>query len=354
MSDKQTYTLPPEWHRQAFAQLTWPDETTDWRDVLPWAQQCFVDMARAIACREPLVIVAQSPEQVLGQLQAAHLQPETLDNIHLLACPLNDTWARDHAFLTTVDEAGHVRMSDFRFNGWGNKFDADKDNAINHTVFPQLSNLYQTLYGITTSYHAALDFVLEGGSIEVDGQGTLLTTRHCLLTPTRNTQMNEADIINRLKQEFGVEKVLMLNHGQLEGDDTDGHIDTLARFCPDNTIAYVACSDATDSHYLELKAMEAELRSFTNALGQPYTLVPLPMPSEIRDDEGERLPATYANFSVVNGAVLLPVYGQEENDREAVSQMRKAFPHHEIVPIDCRVLIRQHGSLHCSTMQYPM
>ena len=208
-----------------------------------------------------------------------------------------------------------------------------------------------TLFGTYTDH---LDFVLEGGSIESDGHGTLLTTSECLLSANRNDRLNRADIEERLKAFLHVERILWLDHGYLSGDDTDSHIDTLARFCPDQTIAYVKCEDRKDEHYEALARMEEQLRTFRTLQGTPYRLVALPMPEAIFDEDGQRLPATYANFLVVNGAVLMPTYHQPALDEQARKALQKAFPQHEVVGIDCRPLIRQHGSLHCCTMQFPV
>lgn len=239
---------------------------------------------------------------------------------------------------------------DFKFNGWGNKFEASKDNAINRNLFG--NNYFKGTYTDCNNY------VLEGGSIEVDAQGSLLTTESCLLTPTRNPQLNKADIEIKLKRFFNVSNILWLSHGHLEGDDTDGHIDTLARLCPQGKIAYVKCYDKGDSHYESLSLMEKELQSFRQPSGEPYELVPLPLPEPVyapadENENSERLPATYANYLIINNAVLLPVYNQPENDETAAKAIQRLFPRYEVVRIPCLPLLRQHGSLHCSTMQFP-
>ena len=191
---------------------------------------------------------------------------------------------------------------------------------------------------------------MEGGSLEINSHGQLLTTRYCLMNPNRNPQLSQADIEAQLEKHLGATQVWWLNHGDLEGDDTDAHVDTLARFCDDNTIAYVQCTDNADSHYQELSKMEQELQAL--AKQHQLKLVPLPMTPALFDDDGQRLPATYANFLIINGAVLLPVYGCD-TDALAISQMQQAFPNHDIVPINCLALTWQHGSLHCVTMQLP-
>jgi len=279
-------------------------------------------MARAIASREHLLIVGEGGYDL----------------------PSNDTWARDHGFLTLVDDQGHARLLDYRFNGWGEKFAAELDNALNRRLYD--------LGVLQGEYIDCLDFVLEGGSIESDGRGTIFTTTGCLLAPHRNQPLSQAAIEARLLKDFGARRVLWIDHGSLTGDDTDGHIDTLVRICPDDTILYVGCDDPDDEQYEELRLMEAQLHTFRTLEGQPYRLLKLPMPRPIYDD-GDRLPATYANFLVVNGAVLCPTYAQPDLDAEALSLIAQAFPGRDIVGIDCRSVIRQHGSLHCCTMQFP-
>ena len=335
--------LPPEWFPQSGAQLTWPHAGTDWHDMLPEVTDCYVRMAYEIASREPLLIVTPECKQVEALLREK-LPSAVFGKIQWAECPTDDTWARDHGFITLVGENG-PRLLDFQFNGWGGKFPASQDNRINRKLMEQ-----EILQG---EYADCLDFVLEGGAIESDGHGTVLTTSGCLLAPHRNEGLDRAGIEERLKAFFHAERVLWLDHGYLAGDDTDGHVDTLARFCPEQTIAYVKCEDRTDEHYEELARMEEQLRTFRTLQDEPYRLIPLPMPQAIYDEDGQRLPATYANFLVINGAVLMPTYGQAANDELARRALLKAFPQHEIVGIDCRPLIRQHGSLHCCTMQFP-
>ena len=342
-------TLPAEWAPQSAIQLTWPHEDTDWADMLPEVTTTYVHLAFEIARRQPLLIV--HPETtVLQTFLQSQLPEKVFQNITFLQCPTNDTWARDHAFLTIVGTEG-AELMDFRFNGWGGKFEATADNAIN-------SQLFETSH-LKGRYVNALDFELEGGAIESDGMGTVLTTEECLLNANRRREGDRIPLVDRMQVELflqdslGVERILWLKHGYLAGDDTDSHIDTLARLCPDNTIVYVQSRDENDEHHAALTAMESELRAFRTATGQPYRLIPVPMPDPIFDEEGERLPATYANFLIMNKAVLMPTYAQPVHDEAAQRALQTAFPHHEIVGIDCRSLIRQHGSLHCATMQYP-
>ena len=289
----------------------------------------YEEMAHEISKREALIIVA--PKTLTPVLSP--LTP------HLLPFTSNDTWARDHGFITVEEFDGTKVLLDFQFNGWGQKFAAELDNQINRQLYEQ-----ELVEG---RYESHLDFVLEGGSIESDGRGTVFTTRCCLMAPHRNQPLTQQQIDDRLKQYLGAERVVWLEHGSLIGDDTDGHIDTLVRICPDDTLLYTG----GDGDHPDLDDMERELQALRTLDGQPYRLLKLPLPRPIYDD-GDRLPATYANYLVVNGAVLVPTYNQPDLDQEAMRVVGLAYPDREIVGIDCRPVIRQHGSLHCCTMQY--
>ena len=335
----QSWRLPAEWEPQWGVQLTWPHAQTDWAPMLSEITATYEEMAREIAKRENLLIVAPEGEDLSALPTAACCQwdARTLNS--------NDTWARDHGFITLVDDEGHARLLDFQFNGWGKKFPAELDNALNRKLYDN---------GVFDGeYVDCLDFVLEGGSIESDGKGTIFTTTGCLMAPNRNQPMTKEEIEERLKRELHAERILWIDHGSLTGDDTDGHIDTLVRICPDDTLLYIGCDDTEDEQYEELRLMEEQLSTFRTLGGKPYHLRKLPMPRPIYDGD-DRLPATYANFLIVNGAVLCPTYGQPDLDAEALSIIGEVFPDREIVGIDCRSIIRQHGSLHCCTMQFPV
>lgn len=338
--EHRTTYLPAEWHRQSGIQLTWPHGETDWAFMLEEVQACFMELAVEISKREKLLIVTPEPEQVREQIR--HVA--TMENVRLVQCDTNDTWARDHGAITLI-ENGAPALQDFAFNGWGLKFPSDKDNLITRHLVESGA--------LRGRYVNRLSFVLEGGSIESDGLGTLLTTSECLLSPNRNGGMNRVEIEQELKSIFHLREVLWLDHGYLAGDDTDSHIDTLARLCPKGTITYVQCTDPADEHYEALRRMECQLQSFRQADETPYRLLALPMVDPVFF-EGERLPATYANFLVMNDAVLYPTYNQSHNDDRAAAVLQEAFPGYEIVGIDCSALIKQHGSLHCVTMQYPV
>ena len=297
------------------------------------------ELAREISKRERLIVVA--PEGAAP------------DMLHVI-CPTNDTWARDHGFITVEETSLTSHLSpltskvllDFKFNGWGEKFEATLDNAINRRLYD--------LGVVKGQYVDHLDFVLEGGSIESDGKGTIFTTTCCLMAPHRNQPLSQQEIEDRLKEYLGAERIVWINHGSLIGDDTDGHIDTLVRICPNDTILYTG----GDDDHPDLALMEEELVALRTLEGKPYRLLKLPLPRPIYDRgegqevRGERLPATYANYLVINGAVLVPTYAQPDLDAEAMRVVGEAYPDREIVGIDCRAVIKQHGSLHCCTMQY--
>lgn len=326
MQNKLHYRLPAEWEPQSGIQLTWPHSNTDWAPMLKEIEKTYNEMAEAIQRYEPLLVVGP---------------------------PSNDTWARDHGFLTLVSSQDtSPQLLDFCFNGWGEKFRSDLDNALNRRLFDEGR--------FKGEYVDHLDFVLEGGSIESDGRGTIFTTSCCLLASHRNQPLTKEEIEAKLKQYLCAERVIWLDHGQLTGDDTDGHIDTLVRICPDDTLIYVGCDDPDDEQYHELQLMEEQLKTFRTIDGKPYRLLKLPTPRPIYDyfmEHGhrkrERLPATYANFLIINGAVLCPTYHQEDLDKQALAVITEAFPDRDIIGIDCRSIIKQHGSLHCCTMQFP-
>lgn len=331
--------LPAEWYRQSAVQLTWPHEDTDWAPILDEVIPCFVAIAKAVIEREKLLIVCPDEEMVRTQLGDVDYK-----QIIFREMETNDTWARDHGGISVLDNGLPV-VYDFVFNGWGMKFAANHDNLITRQLFQSRTFTNEVL---TTNMQP---FVLEGGSIESDGKGTLLTTVECLSSVNRNEYLQKEELESYLKEVFGFDRILWLENGYLSGDDTDSHVDTLARFCSEDSIAYIKCTDEADEHFEELQAMEQELQAFTQTNGAPYRLFALPMADKV-EWEGERLPATYANFLIINRAVLVPFYNSPKDELARVT-LQQAFPDREIVGIDCLPLIKQHGSLHCVTMQYP-
>jgi agmatine/peptidylarginine deiminase len=335
--------LPAEWEPQAGIMLTWPHAQSDWAEALEVVEPVFLAIASAIARREDLLVncaAGGQAERIRGTLSAQGI-PE--HRLFLPLMPSNDTWARDHGPLT-VKVNGRPRLLDFRFDGWGNKYPADKDDAINGQL--------ATAGWLGDAPLEAVDLVLEGGSIDSDGKGTLLTTTSCLLQAQRNPGLSRQAIETRLQTLLGVERVLWLEHGCIQGDDTDGHVDMLARFASPTTIIYQRCDEPDYGCYRALQAMEEELKNFRDGSGRPYCLVALPWPQPKTDTDGVRMPASYANFLLVNGAVLLPTY-RDPADALAARLLQACFPDRELVAIDCLPLIQQHGSLHCVTMQFP-
>ncbi|WP_291854990.1 agmatine deiminase family protein [Marinilabilia sp.] len=330
--------FPAEWANQDGVLLAWPHINTDWADMLDEAQSCFIQIINAIAAFEKVIVLIPENE-TLPQEQFGNKK-----QIHFVEYLTNDTWARDFGPLFVKQNNALIGL-DYKFNGWGLKFSADRDNLITTRLFEK------GIFNSEVARENHLSFVLEGGSIESDGEGTLLTTTECLMSPNRNGSMSKENIETELKRSFGAKRVLWLDYGYLSGDDTDSHVDTLARFCNADTIAYVKCANAKDEHFPALKKMEEQLRSFKTSEKNRYNLVPLPMADAIYDGE-HRLPATYANFLILNKAVLVPFYNSSK-DEEAINILAKAFPERQIIGIDCRPLIKQNGSLHCVTMQLP-
>ncbi|MBZ5486697.1 agmatine deiminase family protein [Halomonas aquamarina] len=339
-----TYRLLPEWHPQDGLQLTWPRPDGDWEAMLARIEAVLERIVLATVDYQR-VVIGVSDDATRTRVQAtfdAYGVPS--EKLTLVVAPTDDTWARDHGPITVLDEKGQPLLLDYTFTGWGGKFPAERDNQLTQALADA---------GIWACPIASREMVLEGGAIETDGNGTLLTTEACLLNPNRNPHLSRADVEAQLAEDLGVDRILWLANGHLEGDDTDSHIDTLARFCDPETIAYVRCDDPTDSHYPALAAMEQELQAFRQRNGKPYRLIPLPWPKASHDPEdGHRLPATYANFLIINQAVLVPAYG-DPADLIALNALADAFPAHALIPIECSSVIRQHGSLHCLTMQLP-
>ena len=350
-NENHSFRLPAEWEPQSGIILIWPHEDTDWRPYLNEITEVYLQMADAITCFEPLLITVHDTEKV-HSLLAERLTEGQMKRVTLFACDNNDTWARDVAPISLVsdkDPKGSLqalRLLDFCFNGWGEKFAAEKDNRINRQLYDA-----GLLQGVLENHK---DFVLEGGSIESDGDRTLFTTTGCLMAPHRNQPLTQEEIDKRLRLFFpNVERVVWLDYGQLAGDDTDGHIDTIVRVAPNHTLLYIGCDDKEDEHYEDFRLLEEQLKQLRTIDGDPYHLLRLPMPDAIYDD-GERLPATHANFLIINGAVLVPTYNQPEKDKVALDIIQEAFPDREIIGIDSRTIIRQHGSIHCLTMQLPL
>lgn len=323
--------------------LTWPHANGDWGANLAEVEGVFIHLAIHISRHQKvLVVCADKTHQKMVEHQLRHQIPDHTRILFSIA-PSNDSWARDHAPITVMC-SGLPQLLDFQFNGWGGKYAADLDNAITPTLYRQ--GIFGDLPLET------LKLVLEGGAIEVDGSGTLMATRGSVLSSTRNPGLSQTRLEEILAHYFGIERFLWLENGALAGDDTDGHIDTLARFCDRDTIAYCACNDKSDANYDSLVVMCEELKNIRSITNSPYKLVPLPLPQPKLDKDNNPLPATYANFVIINDAILAPTY-DDPADEVALNILQKCFPQREIIGIDALPLIEQHGSLHCVTMQFP-
>lgn len=340
----KNYYLPAEWYPQDAVLITWPHKLTDWQPFLSEVEATYIQLALSISQYQKVVIVCHDSQLKMHVIQKLAVYKINLEAIIFIIAPCDDTWARDHGPITLVNSHGEIKALNYQFNAWGDKFKASLDNLINLELFKQISLQHQN--------YQTLTLILEGGAIESDGNGCLMTTTACLLNKNRNAHLTQLQIETHLHNQLGIQKTLWLSHGFLAGDDTDAHIDTLARFAPNNIIVYQGCHDKNDIHYSDLNKMAAQLSTFTNKKNQPYKLIELPWPEAQYSQQGERLPATYANFLIINHAVLVPIY-QIPQDQLAINIMENAFPDHKIIPIDCRVVIEQFGSLHCLTMQLP-
>ena len=334
--------LVPETAPQSGILLTWPHVHSAWSDSLEAVTAVYLEIARAVVAHEKLLVVCYDPEHAGEVRQACDRAGVPLDSMRFFPAQTNDTWIRDYGPLAVSDGTG-LRLLDFAFDGWGKKYPAALDNDVTRKLESA---------GEFSAACRHFRLVLEGGSIDTDGQGSLLTTSNCLITNSRNPGYDKPAFERLFAEEMGIQRVLWLDHGELEGDDTDAHIDMLARFCSPLTIAYTQCTDRGDSHYAELTAMEKQLGTFTTLEGRPYQLLPLPLPAPVYTATGERLPASYANFLIINGAVLVPVY-DDPADAIAIERLAGAFPDREVMPVNCLPLIQQYGSLHCATMQLP-
>lgn len=330
---------PAEWERQDGILLAWPHAGTDWADTLAEAQAVYLQIMRKVSDYERVVLAV--PSLCEGRAVLERLGPVRFPLTTVVA-EYNDTWLRDSGPLAIVLD-NKPRLIDFRFNGWGGKFSAAKDDCLAAALYQ--SGIFRPLVFETS------DFVFEGGSLETNGCGTLMTTAGCLEHPTRNPGKSRRELENELSQRLGIENFIWLEHGMLEGDDTDGHIDMLARFAPGGRIAYVAgCGAGRQAK--ELMAMRRQLEKLRTPDGAYYQLEKLPFPPVCHDSEGAILPQSYANYLVINGAVLVPQYGVA-TDAEALMRVGRLFPERKVIGIDCSALISQHGAIHCISMQIP-
>jgi len=316
--------LISEWQKQDAIVIAWPNETTDWAENLKDVSKVYFDLACKIADHQKLLILSK-------ELNLPEFPNQLKKNIKIVQIDYNDTWTRDYIGLS-VEKDNERRIINFKFNAWGDKFGSNLDNTVNI----QLEK--KGLFIKPILNHE--EFVLEGGSVEINDQNELLTSKQCLLNNNRNPNLNQSQIEQVLKNNLGVKDIIWIENGEIPGDDTDAHIDTLARFCNDNTIAY------SIDNSIALKSMEKELK---NKFNKNQILVPLPLPKPLIHN-GNRIPGSYVNFLITNKKVLVPTYN-DPNDTIAINQLQKLFPNRKIQGVNCIELIKQNGSLHCITMQ---
>ncbi len=340
MTSTTALRLPAEWETQSAVLLAWPHADTDWAERLADVETTYVALVTAITRFETAIVcVADAAVRARAETLLREAGADAA-RLRFVEIEYDDTWLRDSGPITLFD-GKHFQLTDFRFTGWGGKFEASRDDRLVQGLIAR--DLF------VPAAHRRIDWALEGGGIESDGTGTILTTWKCL--SQRHPQLSREQMDRKLIDGLEARRILWLDRGYLEGDDTDAHIDTLARFAPDNAIVYQDCDDPDDVHYAELNAMAEELAALRTADGEPYRLHALPWARPIRDD-GRRLAASYANYLIVNGAVLIPGY-DDPADAEAARVIGAAHPGRTIVQIPCRPLIWQNGSLHCVTMQLP-
>ncbi|EAI3898921.1 agamatine deiminase [Campylobacter coli] len=311
----------PEWNEQEYLMLSLPHEKSDWKPYLGEIIQAYKEFVRTASEFQKVLLIAPSKSDFVPF--------ENMANVEFFICDTNDTWIRDFGAIDILED-NHLKALDFTFNAWGNKFQSELDNEVNSKLFKEKFKEKLT----------KIDFILEGGSIDFNGEGVMLTSSNCLLNENRNSHLDKSQIEAKLKEIFGLKQIIWLENGFIKGDDTDHHIDTLARFIDKNTIAYSVCEDEEDEHYIPLQKMKKELE----ATG--FNLIELPLPKPLYY-KGRRLGATYANFVFVNDALIMPFY-KDKNDEIIRQRLAKALPERKIVGVDARVFLRQNGSLHCS------
>lgn len=339
-SHEEKIELPAEWEPQSASLLVWPHKDSDWHEYLNEVENTYAELSKAISLYQKLLIIFRDKEHsdlIISKLASKKISP---DSYLLLSCDFNDTWCRDYGPII-VRRDGTLEIRNFVFDGWGKKYPSSLDNLLTQKLFNKevFGSLELQTY----------EFILEGGSIDTDGHGTFLTTSRCLLK--RHPDKSKEKLEHLLKEYLGANKVHWLNHGKIQGDDTDGHIDMLARFVNPSTIAYSACNNESHPGYSELKKMKQELSLLQQSNGEPYNLIPLELP-ETKMHKGKLLPASYVNFLIINRAVLVPSY-DDPKDQVALDKIKQCFPERKVININSNTLIKQYGSLHCASMQLP-
>ena len=337
------YAMPPEWAPHRGTWLSWPHRESSWPGKFSPVPTVFAEMIRHLAPREEVHVNVADAAMEASARETLRTAGVAATNVFFHANPTNDAWCRDHGPIfvqrrvgRTVEEA----IIDWGYNAWGGKYPPyDLDDVIPSRIGAE--------YGIPV-FHPGI--VMEGGSLDVNGAGTLLTTESCLLNPNRNPGLGRAEIEGYLRDFLGVTKVLWLGDG-IEGDDTDGHVDDLTRFVAPDTVVTVVEPDPSDPNHRPLQENRERLRRMTDQDGRPLRVIELPMPPRM-DHDGQRLPASYANFYVANGVVLLPGY-HAAADQVARATLQGCFPDREVVIISSTDLVWGLGSFHCVSQQWP-
>jgi len=314
--------LPAEWEKQKSIMVVFPTTHKDWQHSIKEIQKSYIGFIKAISRFQTCVVICNN-KKILDRYF------DSYENIEIHQIETNDTWIRDFGAIN-VFIGNKLKYYNFKFNAWGDKFESALDDKFNKIFFKK------ELIDI--------DFILEGGSIDSNGNGVMLSTAKCIFNQNRNSTCKEKEVVEKIEKLFGLKELIVLKHGALIGDDTDSHIDTLARFIDKNSIVYTKCYDKNDIHYEELLKMEKELQK------TDFRLIPLPLPNP-KIYQGERLPATYINFVFINGAVIVPTYN-DQNDAKVIDIFKKELPNREILAIDSSIFIREHGSLHCSSINH--
>lgn len=332
------YRMPPEWAPHAATWLAWPHDPVTWPDRVPQVEEVYVQILAALTPHERVELLVKDAS--LEERVRRRLLQEGITNVRLHRISTADSWIRDYGPTFVKDAAGGLAFVDWVFNAWGNKYE---------TLLPD-DSIPPKLEPILGLRRFEADVVMEGGSIEVNGAGSVLTTEQCLLHKNRNPDLDRGAVEGVLRDYLGVDQVLWLKQG-IEGDDTDGHIDDIARFVDETTVVAAVEEDKTDPNHAILEENFRLLKSMKDAHGRPFKVVPLPMPGRVGDDEG-RLPASYANFYIANSVVLLPTFGHK-NDEKAQATLQGLFPGRKVVPIRCEDVVYGMGTLHCLSQQQP-
>lgn len=344
--------MPPEWYPHQATWMAWPHNISTWPENLEAAQSEYIELVAAIAEDEPVMLMCHGDSQIDQFLNAVGRRPQKLTNVHIVDIPTNDAWTRDYAptFVTNRETQEQIGI-DWRYNAWGGKYPPyDLDQLVpKHICQHIVKSKPQLGPGCA---HQKMEFCIEGGAIEINEQGTVLCTRSCALDPKRNRRVTESRVERLFQDTLGASQIVWLSADAIAGDDTDGHIDQLARFTPSGSILYAYGTDSSDPQYDLLDANLQELKQGVAAIGTDVELVPLHLPEPIQLF-GQRLPASYCNFYITNAKVIVPQFGQPSDER-AIGTIQEHFPKRQVIGLPSTQLAFGQGSFHCLTQQQPV